>query len=389
MKVLLISPNSLTTPYPVYPLGLDYVADAIRAEHEVRIADINPLGDLEALGRTIERYAPDVVGISLRNIDNTDKLDPSGFMGDYRACVNTVRKHSPAPLVLGGSGFTLFPEEIMTDLRAEYGVVGEGERLGPLLTAIEAGSRDISGIPGILTSEMPHRGVKPLDRTFALNYLCARSQLVYYLKNGGMLNLQTKRGCPFRCIYCTYPRIEGRRLRRVPPEMAAERALRLEEAGAKYFFVTDSAFNADYDHSARVAEAFIKAGVSIPWGAFFAPTPPPDGYYQTLAKAGLSHVEFGTESLSDQMLAVYGKPFRADHVLKAHEHALAAGLYAAHYFLLGGPGEDEQTVEVTLSRISELKKSVFFFFALCVSIRIRRCMIWPLNRVRYGTGRVF
>ncbi|MGM0426614.1 MAG: B12-binding domain-containing radical SAM protein [Thermodesulfobacteriota bacterium] len=388
MKVLLISPNSLTTPYPVYPLGLDYVADAVREDHEVRIADINPLGGLEALGKTIEGYAPDMVGMSLRNIDNTDKLDPSGFMGEYQACVNTVRKHSPAPLVLGGSGFTLFPEEIMKQLGAEYGIVGEGERLGALLEAIE-NAKDVSGIPGILTPEMNPQVLKPLDRAFALNYLCARSQLGYYLKNGGMLNLQTKRGCPFGCIYCTYPRIEGRQLRRVPPEMAAARALRLQEAGAKYFFVTDSAFNADYDHSARVAEAFMDAGVSIPWGAFFAPTTPPDGYYQTLANAGLSHVEFGTESLSDKMLTVYGKPFLADHVFKAHKQALAAGLYVAHYFMLGGPGEDEKTIAKTLSRISELQRSVFFFFVLCASIPIRRCMRWRLNRVRYRTNRVY
>ena len=150
MKVLLISPNALITPYPVYPLGLDYVADAIRAEHEVKILDINVLGGLEALGKAVRENTPDMVGISIRNIDNTDKTNLYGFMEDYQACVETVRKHTQAPVVLGGSGFTLFPEQVMGDLKAEYGVVGEGERLAALLRAMEKGE-DLSRIPGVMT----------------------------------------------------------------------------------------------------------------------------------------------------------------------------------------------------------------------------------------------
>ncbi len=361
MKVLLISPNALTTPYPVYPLGLDYVADAIRAEHEVKILDINVLGGLEALGKAVRENTPDMVGISIRNIDSTDKTNLCGFMKDYQACVETVRKNTQAAVVLGGSGFTLFPEQLMGDLRAEYGVVGEGERLAALLRALEKGE-GLSCIPGVMSRDTSKDACIPLDRAFSLSSLPERSQLEYYLQNGGMLNLQTKRGCPFKCIYCTYPRIEGERLRRIPPEAAAERALRLEEAGARYFFVTDAAFNADYAHSSRVAEAFMDAGVSIPWGAFFAPTAPPEEYFRTLADAGLTHVEFGTESLSNEMLAVYRKPFRVDHVIKAHERALEAGLYVAHYFLLGGPGEDEKTINETFSSISRLEKSVYIFF---------------------------
>ncbi len=387
MKVLLISPNSLTTPYPVYPLGLDYVADAIRAEHKVKILDINALGGLEALGKAIRDYVPDMVGISLRNIDNTDKTDPSVFMEDYQACLKTVRKNTKAPVVLGGAGFTLFPEQIMNELEAEYGIVGEGERLAALLRAMEKG-KDVSRIPGIVTRDSNKGAFVPLDRAFALNCRPEPSGLEYYLKNGGMLNLQTKRGCPFKCIYCTYPGIEGDRLRRIPPEAAAEQALRLQESGARYFFVTDSAFNADYAHSSQVAEAFMDTGISIPWGAFFAPTSPPDGYFQILADAGLSHVEFGTESLSDKMLAAYGKPFRSDHVIKAHERALDAGLYVAHYFLLGGPGEDADTIEDTFSNIARLKKSVFFFFVLCVFIPVQHFMKSQRKRVRYQGIRV-
>jgi len=388
MKVLLISANTLTTPYPVYPLGLDYVADAIAADHQVKIVDINNLGEHGSLGKEIGDYSPDIIGISLRNIDNADSVNRKGFISEYREYVKAVRKYSKAPLVLGGSGFTLFPAEVMEALGAEYGIIGEGERLALLLKAMEK-KEDPSRIPGIMTLAEEKAIPDPFDRSFALNYVPDISRLRYYLKNGGMLNLQTKRGCTFRCIYCTYPRIEGNHLRLIPPEDAANNALRLQNSGAKYFFVTDSVFNSDYSHSIKVARAFKNAGVSIPWGAFFAPTNPPEGYFRIMADAGLSHVEFGTESLSANMLKTYKKPFGAKHIFNAHKAAIEAGLFVAHYFLLGGPGEDEDSLNETLSNIAMLSKSVLFFFALCAFIRILPFMTLQWRRVRYQGLRAY
>jgi len=178
-------------------------------------------------------------------------------------------------------------------------------------------------------------------------------------------------------------------LRFIRPEDAANNALRLQNSGAKYFFVIDSVFNSDYSHSIKVARAFKKAGVSIPWGAFFAPTNPPEGYYRIMADAGLSHVEFGTESLSASMLKTYKKPFGAKHIFKAHKAAIEAGLFVAHYFLLGGPGEDEDSLNETLSNIAMLNKSVLFFFALCEFIRILPFMILQWRRVRYQGLRAY
>jgi radical SAM superfamily enzyme YgiQ (UPF0313 family) len=177
-----------------------------------------------------------------------------------------------------------------------------------------------------------------------------------------MLNLQTKRGCPFKCSYCTYPHIEGGRMRFYEPREIARNARELQDAGAKYIFITDSAFNASYDHSSQVATAFIKAGVSIPWGGFFVPTVPPADYFKRMADAGLTHVEFGTESLSDTVLANLRKPFSSGDVFTAHKQALDAGSHIAHYFLLGGPGENKETLQRTLTGIDNLEKAVFFFF---------------------------
>jgi radical SAM superfamily enzyme YgiQ (UPF0313 family) len=136
----------------------------------------------------------------------------------------------------------------------------------------------------------------------------------------------------------------------------------LQLAGAKYLFITDALFNSDVSHNIAVAKAFKKAGVSIPWGSFFAPMKPPPDYFKIMADAGLTHVEFGTESLSDPVLEAYGKPFRTEHIYHTHAAAIEAGLHVAHYLLLGGPGETPETLNETLLSIDKIEKSVIFFF---------------------------
>jgi radical SAM superfamily enzyme YgiQ (UPF0313 family) len=361
MKVLLVATNTLMEPYPVYPLGLDYVAAAISGKHQVRISDLNGKAGLEGLKAAITDFSPDAIGLSLRNIDNTDTTDPRGFIGQYQDIVTVIRSQSRALLILGGSGFTIFPAETMQALGADFGVAGEGERLATLLNALE-NNQEIVDLPGVITAAgqagVPEPWGGDISHRLDPDPACRQ----FYLDNGGMLNLQTKRGCHFKCIYCTYPGIEGRSLRLADPDAAAKAARRLQESGARYFFVTDSVFNADIDHSLAVARAFKTQGVSIPWGAFFTPLKQPADYFEVMADAGLTHVEFGTDSLSNRVLNAYRKPFRDKRVLQVHQAAVDAGLYVAHYFLLGGVGEDGQTLEETLDKADTLEKSALFFF---------------------------
>jgi radical SAM superfamily enzyme YgiQ (UPF0313 family) len=359
VNILLISPNTLTIPYPVYPIGLDYVAGAIPAEHEVRIADMLMLS-MDEIAAIIDDFHPEIIGISCRNIDNTDAGDSSCFLSDYQRLVAWLREHSSAVIVCGGSGFTLMPGQVLAALGADYGIIGEGERFPLLIDAILANGNPAE-IEGIISADKPCGAPLPWQGK-SVRRLSQNSHTRYYIRKGGMLNLQTKRGCTFRCIYCSYPHIEGKTHRLIDPGEVARTALQLQEAGAKYLFFTDSAFNSDIQHSLAVAESLRKAKLSIPWGAFFAPIKMPEEYFTVMADAGCRHVEFGTESLSDTMLNSYRKPFRAVDVFIAHRQVRATRIHVAHYFLLGGPGESEQTVAETLQGIERLDRSVFFLF---------------------------
>jgi len=223
-------------------------------------------------------------------------------------------------------------------------------------------NENITDIPGLLTKTDPVVQPRPFDGTPARAVNPQADHFSFYLNKGGMFNLQTKRGCSFRCIYCPYPHIEGRRHRFFAAEEIAATALALEQGGAKYFFITDSTFNSDIDHSLQVAQALKDAGITIPWGAFFAPRKLPLEYFKEMAAAGLTHAEFGTESMSDTMLATYRKPFTVQDVYAAHTQAVEAGVHTAHYFLLGGPGETEETIRESLTHIEKISTSVFFFF---------------------------
>lgn len=361
MKLLLISANTTQYPYPVYPLGLDYIAGALMPRHEVRLLDMNVLAGPEPLGPAIGDFNPDVIGLSIRNIDNVDTLATKSYIQGYEQIIRFIRGCAKAPVVVGGSGFSIFPGELMALLDADFGVVGEGEFLGPLLDRLEAGAV-VGDLPGVIGRGETVRGPVPWTGAVKRQFLPAEAPLRFYLARGGILNLQTKRGCPYRCIYCTYPHIEGSRLRLNAPEHVAREARELQEKGARYIFIADSVFNADYDHSMAVARAFRREGMTLPWGAFFSPTRPPDGYYEGLAEAGLAHCEFGTETLCDTQLQRYGKPFRVADVVAAHGSTRRAGVHIAHYLLLGGPGEDPRTLEETMNRMEDLDKAVFFVF---------------------------
>lgn len=82
----------------------------------------------------------------------------------------------------------------------------------------------------------------------------------WYWQSSGMLNLQTKRGCPYSCIYCTYPLIEGRQVRTLDPEKTVEDLLRLKRNhGINYVFFTDSVFNIGKSYNLKLASLLIES----------------------------------------------------------------------------------------------------------------------------------
>ncbi|MHC5054334.1 MAG: lipid biosynthesis B12-binding/radical SAM protein [Planctomycetota bacterium] len=361
-SVLLVSANAETVPYPVYPLALPVLASALEDEgHEVLQHDVL-VSPAEELARAIEERRPGLVGASVRNLGTTQSTCRREYLGGYEDTMRLVRELTDAPVVLGGSGFSIFPCELMELLDADYGVVGAGE--GPLCriaAAVSSGS-DPGDVPGLIRrgEDRPRPAAAHTPgRRWAPSH---DSRLVrWYWDEGGMIGLQSKRGCAERCSYCTYPLIEGGRVTAADPDSVVRDIVRLRERhGVDYFFFVDSVFNADREAGIRLAERIASEAPGISWGGFFTPRGIDEEYLAPLKASGLTHIELGTDSFAAATLAAYGKGFGVEDVLRANRAAMALDIHVAHYVIFGGPGETEESVREGLALADGLGRAVVF-----------------------------
>ena len=365
-KILLVSANQLCYPYPIYPIGISYLATYLRKhlpQVETLIWDVN-LHPTELLKTLLDEKKPNYIGVSIRNIDGVNSLDHTSFIPDYERIITLIKKHSKAPLILGGAGFSLYANFLFQLLQADYAIKGEGEiALTELITCLESNS-DFRHIEGLLYREQGKIIMNP-HRTFAskLTVHYDDDLIDYYWKHSGMLNIQTKRGCFHKCIYCSYPLIEGRCVRTLDIDEIADNIERLQkEKNTDYIFFTDSLFNLDREKTMHLAEAIIHRNLNIRWAAYFSPSNLTDEEMALYKQSGLSHIEFGSESFSDIQLNNYGKSFTFDTILKTSELALKHNVFYAHFMILGGYGETERTLDETFENSKLLRYTVMFPF---------------------------
>ena len=163
MRVLLISPNREVSPDPVYPLGLASLAAVLKAGGiMVKGSDLCFHSDwTKVLEQDLESFRPDCIGLSIRNIDNVTYPRSTAYLPFIKEVVDLCRFKTAAPIVVGGSGFTLLPEGVLDFLGADYGVVGEGEQAFLDLLQKMAGDRpsrpSAGGPPGAFPRPSCHR----------------------------------------------------------------------------------------------------------------------------------------------------------------------------------------------------------------------------------------
>ncbi len=360
-RVLLISTNRCDFPYPVFPLGLAMVDTALqRAGHVTSWHDCQTA--TEPVEAALERFRPDYVCLSLRNIDDVVFKRQQTYYGALVELCRAVRRKVACPVIIGGSGFSIFPEALFELTGADYGIVGEGEEsLNQLLGALERGA-DPSATPGLVhrrDGRLVINGRAALSfRTNSEATVRPRELVEYYLRTSSMLNVQTQRGCAFECCYCTYPLLEGVRQRRREPEAVAEDFADLERAGARYAFVVDSVFNSSPTHVVETCEAIIRRNLKLRWCCFLRPQGLTREQMAVMARAGLTHIEFGTDSFCDPVLAAYGKHFVFGDILAASELAREAQVDYCHFLICGGPGETVATLRESHRNSQRLRNAV-------------------------------
>jgi len=363
-RVLLVNLNRYDQPYPVYPLGLAYVAGALRNHgFDTKTWDARlPEQTLEAC---IAAYRPDFIGLTLRNIDNVQCHNPKSFIYELLDCCQRVRAVSTATLILGGSGFSVFPKELFELTKVDYAIEGEGEETLPrLVKAVQNGSA-FDGISGLHYRDQAgaakHIPRNPSDAVFSAEPFHDPVILKSYVAEGSLPGIQTQRGCPLKCCYCTYPLIEGKRSRyRSGAEVVAEMK-RVADLGVKYMFIVDSVFNTRPDHVRDVCDSLIRANLGIEWECFLRPSRLiTREVLEMMRAAGLRHVEFGSDSFSDPVLKRYGKSFCYQEIENVSQLANELKLNYSHFLIVGGPGETPETLEETIKHAQSLPGAYYF-----------------------------
>jgi radical SAM superfamily enzyme YgiQ (UPF0313 family) len=352
MKLLLISPNIEFLPDPIFPLGLAYIAAALnKREIDYRILDLCFVTDVETeLSTEIASFQPDLIGLSLRNLDNVSYPKYTSYLPFYREVMDIIRRHTDSRIIVGGSAFSLMPNEIFAYLDADFGIVGEGElAIIKLLERIEAAQKTGKSMAKCIIRDRDVGVIQKLDEYPAPD----RSGMdnTAYLEFGGMGNLQTKRGCPFNCIYCTYPIIEGRNVRLRSPTRICDEIESLMGLGINTVFIVDNEFNFPVEHAQFVCHEIIRRDLKIKWSGYANPKFIQPRLVELMRDSGCTGIEFGSDAADPSMLKQMGKTFTLQEMNRASEICHSSGLPFCHSLLIGGPGETMQTVQRSFDAI--------------------------------------
>lgn len=358
MRILLISSNMETAPYAVYPLGMAVIANAlVAAGHTVRQLDCLASSVIDVqIKNLIADFQPELIGISLRNIDNVDYFTSRDHWSllAVKALICKIKEQTQVPVVLGGSGFSIMPDEILDFCGGDYGIIGAGEEhITFLAHEISRGNT-----PQKLLGAKGHSAASAIG-----NALYDSELLDYYTAKSGVVNIQTKRGCPKRCLYCSYPLLEGNSIRpRDPLHVIEEIQFLQKTAEFKELFFTDAVFNDKRGHWLTLMETMASKNVRVPWTAFFEPDNITREALRLGKRTGLKALEFGTDACSDTTLKAMQKGFTFAAAHASTQLCVAEKLPCLHFVIAGGPGETSTTLKEGMHNIATLPQCLVAVF---------------------------
>lgn len=364
MRVLFLSPNCLRLIVPPLPLGLASVIASLGPEHSFRVVDFMFEPDPRAkISNLLAEFQPEIIALGLRNVDNQDSRYPIFFFPEVKELLSWLRSRFQGPIVLGGGAFSILPREFMDYLEADFGIVGDGElSFRAFLKAFPEG--EFSGVPGLVWKNQgqwqsnPPQPVLDLDQLPdpALEYFCPGRYhaAIGSAKLSGMITVQSRRGCPMNCIYCTTPLIEGRQLRMRSPEKVANlMASYYDRWNLRRFYFIDNIFNYPLDYARQLCMAVKTRARPVQWSCIINPAFPDARLFHLIREAGGNRVQVGNESGSDLMLTNLGKGFSRAQVAQTLRQLEDAGLDYSCFLLLGGPGETPETVRESVALLEQ------------------------------------
>lgn len=340
--VLLINAK---TREPCRPTGLEYLAEAVSDTGiPVAILDLALEEDAaKAVQSAVSAGDYRAIGISIFNTQwDTGRDRVVFFLPEIRSMVESIRALTASPIVLGGHGFSLQPEDILGYVGGDYGVAGCGvpsflkllERLaeGDVArgTILQEDTGDYLGMPFKRNTVDPAR--YPRDEEVLIS---------------------TKIGCVEKCFHC--PTLRTRFRLREPEHIVAE-VRNLAGQGVKRISFMHDTFNAPVDHARVICEGISE--IPVRWSAYIYPAPRflPGKLVDAMKASGMSRADIGARMTgSEAMLRTYGVGFSKSAIERATELFKAAGVETYWFLGFGAPGESRETIDETFAFVDQVR----------------------------------
>ncbi len=329
-----------------------------RDGHDVFVYDCLGPGapvDLKKQASDILAFSPDIVGFSTTTSSFPDAAELAQMIKKSRRGIVTV---------CGGVHVSALREKLLEAYPAfNFMVAGEGEQT---MSELAAGD-DPAGIPGLIRREpggavanAPRRHITNLDdlpfpayellRGFPRDY---HLPLFSYIQTPGATMI-TSRGCMYACSYCDRSVFQkGFRYNSADYIYEHMKYLR-DRFGARHVNIYDDLFTANRRRIVDLYEKLSRAPLGMHFNCAVRVGYTDDELLRMLKDAGCLMVSLGIESADPEMLQRHKSGVSLDEVCDTVRRIQAAGLRAKGLFMMGLPGETEQSVKRTSDFIISL-----------------------------------
>jgi hypothetical protein len=385
--------------HKVFPTGPLYLLSALNRgtpRPGLRMLDLavcRPADQMRLVSETVAEFQPDAIAFSWRDMQIFSPQDLDGAMRDA-----FVFFHDPSVLRKAGAALHGCADIAIykSSISRNIGIVRRTAALCP--TAMLAlggpsirifGDRIRSRLPkqlrvfqeGGLESFFQYLGIAPPPDLIEPDMDLAHVEQAFpqwQAYKDEIVGVQTKLGCPHKCLYCLYGYLEGRAVRRRDPgRVVREITAYAHRWGSKHFWFADAQLlsdRRDHEHLGAILDGIMAEGLGLQWSGYMRIHEIQPDLARLMVRSGLHDLEVSLNSGSQAVIDQLRLGFTVDEVMKGFETLKDAG-YGGRVLVnlsLNAPGETRETLRETIETVTRIKKifgpekvvPVVFFLAI-------------------------
>jgi len=352
-------------------LGTLYLASWLMQTNaaEPRVIDMNHCNDF-ILKNYIEEFRPDIIGISLTTPQYYEAVMTAGFIKNHFRQI---------PVIAGGAHPTAMVHvksvsDVMPYMLFDYVVIGDGE------LALESICKEGFPQERIIYS-VPVSRAKNLDwQPQPARELVSMGQ--YSLKMNGKpaTCLMTSKGCPYHCVFCSEPILNGSFRAYSPEKVLIEMEAVRFNYGIDSFIIYDDVFTIDTKRVVKIAELLKGKGFTYRCTTRASDFKRCPELADKLAESGCIEVCIGTESGSNEILKLSDKGMTVEQNSEGIRKIKSAGMKVLTYMITGLPGCSRETEEQSLQFMLQHYVDNVSWYMLAP---FPSTLLW-INRDKYG-----